>query len=438
VADVQPAERPDKFSVVILGRFDERAARTKQLRLSVASFGKAAMDPVLGEHPLLTIFGLKEPDKELSALADAYAGRHVQVRALDFEVDRAKLFSELAAQSAVMMLSWYEAFGLVAWEAIAASVPLVLSRATGAYKTLQKLFGDETDTLVAAVDVSGAADPKTVVTADLDAVTAALRRIATDTVSATSRARELRRRLIEAGVSWDSAAGTLLTACKEIDAAHPRESAIRNPEDLAFVEYTAEDGTVVALCVVVDRPDEVREQLAVASERAARSRGVPIEVSSAIEREGLSAATTNATVLEALIEFVLGAPLRAYASVIAPDEEPRKDGVRMRPLLGLLKTRFKKRNFPLRRVSAQQALARELAAELMAYWRKRHGGVPTPEFRREPLGKNSLVGIARFLAWSLAAARSADRQIFDRLRIKYAHIFDERSRKNYSIDDAYP
>ena len=40
-----------------------------------------------------------------------------------------------------LVLSWHEGFGLSAWEAIGASIPLILSRASGVYKLLSDIGG---------------------------------------------------------------------------------------------------------------------------------------------------------------------------------------------------------------------------------------------------------------------------------------------------------
>jgi hypothetical protein len=53
------------------------------------------------------------------------------------------------------MLSWHEGFGLVGWEAIAAEVPLVVSKRTGLYKLLDSPDDPVGAACVSVVDVRG-------------------------------------------------------------------------------------------------------------------------------------------------------------------------------------------------------------------------------------------------------------------------------------------
>jgi glycosyltransferase involved in cell wall biosynthesis len=50
----------------------------------------------------------------------------VNLHALPYTDDRQQLYSELSRASVALMPSWHEGFGLVAWEAIAAGVPLIV------------------------------------------------------------------------------------------------------------------------------------------------------------------------------------------------------------------------------------------------------------------------------------------------------------------------
>jgi len=54
-----------------------------------------------------------------------------------------------------MMPSWHEGFGLVAWEAIAAGIPLILGKNSGVYRYLLENYPGAETGYVYAVDLRG-------------------------------------------------------------------------------------------------------------------------------------------------------------------------------------------------------------------------------------------------------------------------------------------
>lgn len=173
LADITPRKNQSTtFIAFVSGRLDIGAQKIKQAHLGVAGFAEAIQccdktiglpDVLRGENePRLILRGIeleKPPNKdsfdaetELKELAQQHAGRVITLQALPFTQDRAELFEDLKKASVCLMPSWHEGFGLVAWEAIAAGVPLIVSKKSGVYhflKTLRK------ENLVRAIDVKG-------------------------------------------------------------------------------------------------------------------------------------------------------------------------------------------------------------------------------------------------------------------------------------------
>src|SRR4030095_12023635 len=56
------------------------------------------------------------------------------------------------------MLSWHEGFGLTGWEAIAAQVPLIISRQSGLYRLVHESLGDPGSACLKVLDIRGRED----------------------------------------------------------------------------------------------------------------------------------------------------------------------------------------------------------------------------------------------------------------------------------------
>ena len=163
LADIQPKQHHHSFSTFVSGRLDASAGRIKQGQLSVAAFGHAVYlcdhDPGLPDNlrgeaePSLTLrgvdfehvlgAGVSLQEADLRRYAEGIAQRAINLRALPFTEDRNALFEDLRSASLCLMPSWHEGFGLVAWEAIAAAVPLIASKKSGVVQLLSTLQGGQ-------------------------------------------------------------------------------------------------------------------------------------------------------------------------------------------------------------------------------------------------------------------------------------------------------
>lgn len=133
-----------------------------------------------------------KPEAQLKAFAEKYADRAITILALPYTTDRSELYNNISKASTVMMLSWHEGFGLAAWEAIAAGVPLIISEHSGVYKLLEEKHPGCEKGFIYPIDVRGTNAEPFFKQEDLESVAAALREIARQPEKARQKAGTLR------------------------------------------------------------------------------------------------------------------------------------------------------------------------------------------------------------------------------------------------------
>lgn len=206
---------PNTFSMFVSGRLSNDALKVKQGQLAVAAFAqsysqakKHEQPESLLKRPKLLLRGVDfesegsqdlhftSSEDNLKKFAAEYAeGAVINLQALPYTTDRKDLFAELKASSVAAMPSWHEGFGLVAWEAIAAGIPLVLSKDSGVYELIKKNYPGLEDGLVWAVDINGQIDPPYFSPSDLETVSSAILKIAKNPKTAREKAIRLRETL---------------------------------------------------------------------------------------------------------------------------------------------------------------------------------------------------------------------------------------------------
>ncbi|MEQ1837437.1 MAG: tetratricopeptide repeat protein [Candidatus Nitrotoga sp.] len=223
LAEIEAQTAPKTFVAFLGGRLSGDAARVKQGYLSVAALAHAhkkaceiSMPDGLCKQPRLMLRGVDfaaegngwsdaKPEAKLKAFAEQYADRAITVLALPYTHDRDELYSNISRASAVMMLSWHEGFGLAAWEAIAAGVPLIISKHSGVYKLLEESHPGCEKGFVYPIDVRGTSTEPFFRPEDLEAVAVALREIARQPEKARQKAGTLRGLLLNE-YSWAACA----------------------------------------------------------------------------------------------------------------------------------------------------------------------------------------------------------------------------------------
>ncbi len=214
LAEIDLRPTPKTFTAFLSGRLSEDAAKIKQGHLGIAAFAQAqrearktGMPDGLCKQPKLILRGVdfeskqaqlpknsghENPETALKKFAEEYADAVINLHALPYTLDRQILYNDLSGASVALMPSWHEGFGLVAWEAIAAGVPLIVSKNSGVYHLLEELFPGDGTGCVSPVDVQGAVDMPFFRQEDLEAVVDALTAIANDPKTARRKAGRLR------------------------------------------------------------------------------------------------------------------------------------------------------------------------------------------------------------------------------------------------------
>lgn len=187
LAEFQPLkDHPNRFNPIVFGRVEEDNQIIKQTPLAIDAFARAiALDkdtPIIKNNPTLYVvgYGMDDPDslkaevKRLQKETAKIAGSVCNVVPYPYTTDRTELGRQLCLASAAMMLSFHEGFGLVGYEAIAAGIPLILSKNTGLYLFLER---EGLAHYVYPVDIKGSAEAEKYSEDDLNVVVRALRDI---------------------------------------------------------------------------------------------------------------------------------------------------------------------------------------------------------------------------------------------------------------------
>lgn len=213
LAEIDVKQHKRRFIAFISGRLDVGARKIKQTQLAVAGFAHAVQrcDCTIGlpeslkgaGEPKIMLRGIDmeassdpgfaDAEQELRTFVEEHADRAINLQALPFCHDRQELFNELRTASVCLMPSWHEGFGLVAWEAIAAGVPLILSRKSGVFQLLEKKHFEG---WVQALDIKGSHKHPYFTESDKEATAEALIRVASKEDNFRSKAHLLRETLL--------------------------------------------------------------------------------------------------------------------------------------------------------------------------------------------------------------------------------------------------
>jgi glycosyltransferase involved in cell wall biosynthesis/Tfp pilus assembly protein PilF len=221
------AHAPKSFTGFLSGRLSDSSKKIKQSYLGIAAFASAIQratadrglpDGLHGENePKLRLRGVdfennqgkSDPQAEpaLKAFAEEYAGRAFPLSALPFTTERKDLFDEVRNASVALMPSWHEGFGLVAWEAIAAGVPLIVTSKSGVHKLLVKEYSG----FYTAIDVAGQSPDPFFTQQDCKTLADAIIQVAKNRAEWKGKASSLREKLLGL-YTWHQCAASLARA----------------------------------------------------------------------------------------------------------------------------------------------------------------------------------------------------------------------------------
>jgi len=202
-----------RLQAIGLGRFNASDALVKQAPLAAAGFARAFRmaywNPAFRDAQLTLVGVPPDEAQQLRDLAEKEAGRVVNIQTIDFLEIRERLLGLLSEANACLMISWHEGFGLAAWEAIGAGVPVVISRNSGVFRMLESLGGAATG-CVTAIDVRGRSDGAPL-EEDIESVKNALFEVTSNIQRSLGNAQSLRNLLRDRDFTWERTARTLAT-----------------------------------------------------------------------------------------------------------------------------------------------------------------------------------------------------------------------------------
>ena len=212
-----PVQSRESLHAITFGRFESTENITKQYPLAVAAFAIAfrgsfdSGNQVLQRGSLKVVGAPPDVSVDLRHMANKVAGRLVNLQTVDFIEDKYTLQKLLHACNVCFMLSWHEGFGLTAWEAIGAGIPVVLSKNSGVYQLLDEIGGAATG-CVLGIDIHGRGDGQPE-EQDIENTKRAIFQIASDLPKALSDARSLRYLLrFQYKLTWDRTAQDMASA----------------------------------------------------------------------------------------------------------------------------------------------------------------------------------------------------------------------------------
>lgn len=156
--EMGPNSTKNHRTIMTFGRFDGSISPVKQSILACAAFGRAISMVNNCKDYVLQVFGANHDDQEVSNIANRFAKKRVSVIIKSYTENRNELFKALQNNCAFMMLSLSEGFGLTAWEAIAAEVPIIITKNSGVYDLLYRQLGYLVNGLCLPVDITGVYD----------------------------------------------------------------------------------------------------------------------------------------------------------------------------------------------------------------------------------------------------------------------------------------
>ena len=144
--DISPITSIHKrHTVALFGRIEKGNNAVKQMPLALQAL--AQYTKKYGMNYKINIYGFSEDNVEnQQEVMDSFqkiAKKIIPITACKYIDDRDELKQIISNVSLCIMPSYYEGFGLVAYEAIAAGVPVIISHNTGLYRFLLDKKGEE-------------------------------------------------------------------------------------------------------------------------------------------------------------------------------------------------------------------------------------------------------------------------------------------------------
>lgn len=223
VSEVEPRKNINNtFKVVTFGRIEQGKGLKKnntiikETYLALAAWANFTKKYCREEETTMKIYGKNgddnSVDKEMEELLKQYSDKVYAVSIVPYMENRKQLLTKLSELSLCLVLSLREGFGLTALEAVSAGVPLIVSKRSGFYKSLEEL---RLDNYVYGVDIQGKRDYPYYSDTDLENTSNAIYSVFRYQQDAKNKTIELRERLKNCGFTWEQCAKTIIEKVTE-------------------------------------------------------------------------------------------------------------------------------------------------------------------------------------------------------------------------------
>lgn len=223
VSEVEPRKNINNtFKVVTFGRIEQGKGLKKnntiikETYLALAAWANFTKKYCREEETIMKIYGKNgddnSVDKEMEELLKQYSDKVYAVSIVPYMENRKQLLTKLSEFSLCLVLSLREGFGLTALEAVSAGVPLIVSKRSGFYKSLEEL---RLDNYVYGVDIQGKRDYPYYSDTDLENTSNAIYSVFRYQQDAKNKTIELRERLKNCGFTWKQCAKTIIEKVTE-------------------------------------------------------------------------------------------------------------------------------------------------------------------------------------------------------------------------------
>lgn len=222
VSEVEPRKNINNTFVVTFGRIEQGKGLKKnntiikETYLALAAWADFTKKYCREEETIMKIYGKNgddnSVDKEMEELLKQYSDKVYAVSIVPYMENRKQLLTKLSEFSLCLVLSLREGFGLTALEAVSAGVPLIVSKRSGFYKSLEEL---RLDNYVYGVDIQGKRDYPYYSDTDLENTSNAIYSVFRYQQDAKNKTIELRERLKNCGFTWKQCAKTIIEKVTE-------------------------------------------------------------------------------------------------------------------------------------------------------------------------------------------------------------------------------
>lgn len=220
--DIEPIKQPhNTHTIILFGRMEKENNELKQIPLALHAIGRYTKQLDSDSKPQVKCFGysedsvenqqqlLNEVFKEAEAIIPGIANKYIE--------DEYTLFNEIRNASLCIMPSYYEGFGLAAYEAIAAGVPVIITKNTGLYQLLANKKGDPVDGYIKSFELKG--NPNTsqnpYTESDIANLTDCIKDIFSNYENSKKSALHLRDLLLEEHYTWEYTAISFINILKD-------------------------------------------------------------------------------------------------------------------------------------------------------------------------------------------------------------------------------